>query len=260
MEKVWLYTNTSKPLALQLSKLVEEKLKALGYVITSTEPDIVIGFGGDGTLIDFLRSSKYTTGVKYIGVNCGTLGFLQDFDIQSVDDFVTNIPSYSKQKLDFISASICTDSGILNFDALNEFYICTSNDSTLRMNISAMNEFLENYVGTGMIFSSATGSTARNISSIGTILFPTMEIFQMTPCEATFNSALRCLPKSICFPKEAKVCLVPNGNNNIKVIADGRKIFDGVLNKIIISYSKNYITKLTYQNNSFISKIREKLI
>ncbi len=257
---VQLYVNGSKNNAIIISENIRKALILNGYSISDDNPDIVIGFGGDGTLLNFLSDKNYSTTSNYIGVNCGTLGFMQDFDVLDVNDFVKNIPNYIEQKLYFISLRVITDNDILSFKALNEFYLLNNMDKSFRVHIKVNDEFLEDYVGTGMLFSTPTGSTARNLSSIGSIISPGIEAIQMTPSEAIVNSKMRCLPKSICFPRDTTISLTPLNQDEIKILADGKNLFEGTFKKIDISYSNNFIVKLTDLNNNFISKIRKKLI
>ncbi len=260
MKKIRLYVNSSKPEAIKLSSVIMDKLTNAGYVITDNQPDIVIGFGGDGTLLEFLKSQNYVTSAKYIGIQCGTLGFLQDFKVEDTDDFVNNIPTYIEQQLNFISIEITCGSSSSTFYALNEFYISNSEDKTLRLKVCIEDELLENYVGSGLLFCSPTGSTARNLSASGSIMLPNIPAFQMTPSEATSNRELRCLGKSIIIPRELSVTLTPNNSDAIKISSDARKIFDGTVDKIKVMYSQTGITKLNSFQNSFIAKIREKII
>ena len=130
----------------------------------------------------------------------------------------------------------------------------------VKTNVKVADEFLENFAGTGLIFCSPTGSTAHNISSIGSVMFPGVEAMQMTPSEAIVNRRLRCLPKSICVPKGISVTLTSINNDKIKIIADGKKIYDGEYIKIRIRYSNSYMIKLTDRKNSFVQTIKEKLI
>lgn len=264
---IMLYTNTTKEKARLLSKKIEEQASKLNYTIINPnanenvriEPEIVIGLGGDGTLLNFLQKINYNTNAKYIGVNCGTLGFLQDFEIDDVEAFIKGIPSYIEQKLNFVSLNI--NGKKVSFNALNEFNIQNENDKAFRTSVYVDDKFLEDFVGTGIIFSTPTGSTARNISSVGSIMYPDIEAFQMTPREAIVNSKMHCLAKSICIPKNFKVSLYPINNDRIKIYSDGVCIYTGFYERIDIGYYSNqYITKLTDRKNSFIKKVREKLV
>lgn len=260
MKNVELYVNQIKDDAIFIAKKIEKALLDNGYNITESEPNLVIGFGGDGTLIHWLRSTNYNTNSKYIGVNCGTLGFLQDFDITNPEVFVKNIPNYIEEKLNFVSLTLCTGNEVINYQALNEFNIKNNDDNSFIAKVMIENVFLENLRGTGFIFSTPTGSTAHNISSIGSIIYPGIEAIMMTPREAIVNSKIRCLPKSICIPKGIEITLFPVNDDDIKILSDGRKIYTGKYERISISYSNKYMTKLTNKSNNFVSKIREKLI
>ncbi|MDD3304354.1 MAG: NAD(+)/NADH kinase [Clostridia bacterium] len=263
VKKVQLYVNLTKKRALTLSEAVRHQLVSFGYDIIENgddEPDFVIGFGGDGTLLKWLNTKNYNTSAKYIGVNCGTLGFMQEFSIIDIEKFVADIPQYVEQKLNFVSLELIAKNKKSRYYALNEFNILNSEDKSFRANIEVGNEFLQKYVGTGMIFSTSTGSTAHNISSIGSIMFPNIEAIQMTPSEAIINGKLRCLSKSIVIPKKLVISLRPMVKDKIKLIADGQRIYEGTYETIRVSYSPSYVTILTDPQHTFIRKIREKLI
>lgn len=263
IKNVELYANTSKEKALLLSSNLRDYLITSGYTLSydkNIQPDLVIGLGGDGTLLHWLNNNNYNTNAKYIGVNCGTLGFLQDFEVTDIKEFVDNIPNYIEKHLYFIKLEVTQDNNKYSFLALNEFNILTDNCKALRTQVKINNEALENFVGTGLIFSSPTGSTAHNLSSVGFIICPGIEAIQMTPSETIINSKLRSLSKSICFPKDYNINLEPITSDEIKIIADGNVVFVGNYSQISISYSDKYIAKLIDTKNNFIKTIREKLI
>lgn len=260
IKTVKLFVNNSKDKAYSISEIVKSELLNAGYKITDTNPDLVIGFGGDGTLLRWLNTENYHTTSKYIGVNCGTLGFMQEFEIEDAKLFVQNIPNYTQQKIPFITIEVISSNNKVKFSAVNDFNVLNGDDKSLRMNVHVGNEFLETFAGTGLIFSSPTGSTAHNISSIGSIVYPTMEVIQITPQEAIVNSKIRCLPKSICIPKGINISLTPVNDDKIKIIADGIKVYHDIFEEINIYYSNEYMVKLTDNKSNFIQKVREKLI
>ena len=83
---------------------------------------------------------------------------------------------------------------------------------------------------------------------------------QITPWEAIVNNKMYSLAKSICIPKNLQVTLYPLSQDMIKIYSDGRCVYTGFYSKININYSYDYIIKLTDTKNSFIKKVREKLI
>jgi len=261
-KNVHLYVNYTKPEALSLACDVQDALIAQGYntKCSAETADIAIGFGGDGTLLRFLRENDYNVRAKYIGINCGTLGFLQNFNIENINEFIEGIPRYSTQIFRLIEIKIAYEDKYHIFKALNEFIIQDENDKTFRTNIHINDEFLENYVGTGMIFSSPTGSTALNYSAGGAIVHPNIETIQMTPREAMANRKMHCLSKSICIPNGFTITLTPNSTENIKIYSDTERVYVGKYDKIQLRFSTDYLCKLSNNEDNFIKTIREKLI
>lgn len=260
MKKVQLYINQLNDNAKFLAKLISEELAINGYEIVEENADIVIGFGGDGTLLHFLRTNNYQIQSQYIGVNCGTLGFLQDFNVEEVHSFVKNIPYYVKQRLNFVVVEVNIDDEKNVYKALNEFTIQNAQNKSFRAKVCIGEEFLENFVGTGIIFSTPTGSTALNLSAGGTILHPEIEAIQITPREAISNSKMHCLSKSVCIPNGWDIILNPNTKDRIKIYSDGEMVYYGIYDSIKVYYSNEGMFKLKDKKDSFIQTIREKLI
>lgn len=260
-KNIELYVNCSKEKALESASIVKENFLSSGFNIvndTNVTPDVVIGFGGDGTLLRWLKENKFNTTSKYIGINCGTLGFLQDVSLNEILNFHKTQNNFKEEKLFFIDIEIIENEKTFKFHALNEFNIET--EGCFRTKVEVDGYFLENFTGTAILFASPTGSTARNLSAGGCILVPELEVFQMTPREATVNSKMRSLQKSICFTKNQIVSLYPNDKKQITIKADGYTVFKGNYSKINISYSNKYLARLTDSKYNFITKVREKLI
>lgn len=261
MKKVRLYVNDTKCEALVNKNKICEALKYYGYEEVESNEDIVIGLGGDGTLFRFLKDANYDVAAKYIGVNCGTLGFLQDFDVTDEYDFVSNIPNYISQKLCFAELKITIDEKTKMFYALNEFSLHHTKYKSFKTSVYVENEKLEDFVGTGIVFSTPTGSTALNLSAGGCILHQSLEVIQMTPREAITNSKMHSLSKSICIPKGMDFSLKPiSTEDEISIDSDGENIYSGKYNSIRISFSDKGIYLLKSSNVNFIKTIREKLI
>lgn len=258
--KIQLYVNNTKPEAIKLANELKKALISSKYEIVESNADIVIGFGGDGTLLHFLKENHYSVQAKYIGINCGTLGFLQNFNLKNVQEFVNSLPFLVEQRLKLIQLQLRYGRRLISFRALNEFIIQDGNDKTFRTKLSINDELLENFVGTGLIFSTPTGSTALNLSAGGCVVHPSIEAIQITPREAIANSKMHCLSKSICIPKGYNITLYPNSSETIKIYCDGEKIYSDKYDEINIYYSDYYLTKLTSKKDTFIKTIREKLI
>ena len=263
IKKVELYVNTTKDIAFKTASQLEKRLINYGYTITNKNPDLVIGFGGDGTLLNWLIENSYNVKSRYIGINCGSLGFMQDFNvdnISSIDTFIQNIPTYIEEKLNFIKITIITNTNAISYHALNEISIWSKNHKRVETGIYIAGEHLENFAGSGLLFSTPTGSTAQNLSQGGSILFPSFEGIEFTPCGISANNLVRNLRNSICIPKGLDITLEPLNGEEMTIIADNKEVFSGLYDKIIISISDKYMIKLEDKSYSFVAKIRDKLI
>lgn len=258
-KNIQLYVNCTKPEAKILAEQIKQELVKAKYQVVQKDADIVIGFGGDGTLLHFLKENNYNTNAEYIGVNCGTLGFLQDFKVENIKEFVQNIPSYSKKKLRFVAMEVAIGGSKETYMALNEITIQDSELKTFKTIVN-VEDYLEDFVGTGLIFSTPTGSTAHALSAGGCIIHPDIGALQMTPREAITNSKMHCLAKSICIPAGIDITLKPKNSERIKIYSDGTCIYEGCYDEIKVYYAKEGLVKLTDKTSSFISTVREKLI
>ena len=259
-ERVLLYVNSSKEKALKVSEKVRKRLKTDGYNIVEENPEIVIGFGGDGTLIRLLNDTGHNLNAKYIGINCGTLGFMQDFLFDEEIKFSDQLKEAEEKNAKFLSLRLYRGNDVYTFYCLNEFFILNDNEKALRTEVYVEDEYLESFAGTGLIFSTQIGSTARNLSAGGNIIYPGVECICMTPSEPIINSKMRSLSKSVCLPSNITINVIPSANHKIKIISDGINICSSICDRIEITYSDKHIVRLVRKNDSFTKKISENFI
>src|SRR5574344_927884 len=175
-----LWINPTKQSAVSLGETLKNAIIKKNHTVITDQnncnilSDIIIGLGGDGTLLTMLRQKNYNTYAKYIGINCGTLGFLQDMQINNIYNFIDNIPTFKTEQLFFLKVEVKNNSEsiFLKNYALNEFLITAPNHKCLNANLYLEGSFLESFSGTGIITCTPTGSTGLNLSAGGSILFP----------------------------------------------------------------------------------------
>jgi NAD+ kinase len=144
---------------------------------------LVISLGGDGTLLSAARA--VSNGAEILGVNLGTLGFLTGISKRQVRSLA----------LDAVAGKFDRDVRRLLEIAVEEkgvparrFHVL--NDAVLnRGALSRIARFTLRFDGRpfssmradGLIISSATGSTAYNLSAGGPLLHPHVQGFIVTP-------------------------------------------------------------------------------
>jgi NAD+ kinase len=153
------------------------------------EADIVLSFGGDGTL---LRSATAVApfAKPILGVNLGPgLGYMTDLTHDHLHDRLDDIlnGNYAVEERMMIKASVDGDARV--FRALNDFVVGQTEVSRTQ----AFELFIDGlpastYRADGLIVASPTGSTAYSLSAGGPILEPTLQALIVTPiCPHTLS-------------------------------------------------------------------------
>ena len=147
------------------------------------DTDLIITFGGDGTLLSVARHAP--DGVPIIGVNMGTLGFLTEIRVEEFEDVLEKVldGSYEAEARVTFDVSVSRQGReqkryrVLNDAVLNKSALARMID----MRITVNGKFLSTFRADGLIVSTPTGSTAYNLSAGGPIIYPTMEAVVITP-------------------------------------------------------------------------------
>ncbi len=176
--------------------------------------------GGDGTLLGAAPAAA-ATGVPLIGVNRGSLGFLTPF-----------APEEAREQLSALLAGdytvverallACRAGAAEPVAALNDILIKDASNSRLvRLEVTADDELVTDYLCDGLVFSTPTGSTAYNLSAGGPLIHPSAEVLAMTPiCPHTLSN------RSIIFRAGTRLRVSNQSDSpaGLVVAADGRAL------------------------------------
>jgi len=171
--------------------------------------DLVLSVGGDGTFLETVLKVK-DLGIPIAGVNTGRMGFLANI---SADEIGNSIDMLCKSEYELIERSLLQIShptGIFegnNSSALNEITIQKADLSMITISVYVDETHLNTYWADGLIVSTATGSTAYNLSVGGPILSPDDESIIISPI-APHNLTIR--------------PIVLSGTGMIRMIIEGR--------------------------------------
>ncbi len=144
--------------------------------------------GGDGTLLGVVREAARGQ-VPIIGVNRGSLGFLTTFSEEEARLGFDELLNGSF-RVDYRAMLECSVAGGPPGLALNDVLIKDVLLTRLvHLEVFADGELVTDYVCDGLIFSTATGSTAYNLSAGGPIIHPEANVIAMTPiCPHTLTN------------------------------------------------------------------------
>lgn len=142
---------------------------------------LVVAIGGDGTVI---QASKLAIQLKapVIGFNLGKVGFLSDFDPKNVYQSMSaaSLGELKRDQRGTLAAGV--DDNLIG-TCLNDIVIsCAQSDTSFSYDLLVNGAFAGTHVANGVIFSTATGSTAYALAVGGAIIMPELsDIMQVVP-------------------------------------------------------------------------------
>src|SRR5580698_519228 len=259
-------TNADKPGAVELARVLVSSARAKGVRLKQTTRfpiprgylqgcDACCVIGGDGTLLGVVREAAEHD-VPIIGINRGSLGFLTTF---SPDEARAEFDSLLKGKfrVDYRTMLSCSvGRGAPNL-ALNDVLIKNElNTSLVHLEVFADGELVTDYLCDGLIFSTATGSTAYNLSAGGPIIHPAANVIAMTPiCPHTLTN------RSIIF-RDSVELRVHNRTVGTRVLVgiDGHTELKATTDQAInITIAKERLALVQRKDYSHFAVVRTKL-
>ena len=126
INKVKLFANDNE-YSKSIEKELKEKLTSRNYTICDDEKeiDLAIAIGGDGSFLRMIKACDFSDKISYIGVNTGTLGFVQEIYPDKIDTFLNNLDKnrFKTENISVQETKITTKEESLHFYSLNEIVI-----------------------------------------------------------------------------------------------------------------------------------------
>jgi NAD+ kinase len=222
------------------------------------EADVLIVFGGDGTMLWVARLAKDHQ-CPILGVNLGSLGFMTE---TTVDRLYLNLNallegSYGVEERCMLQAEVLKGSGAVEVHhALNDVVI---NKAALARVISVDayfdESFIANFVADGVIVATPTGSTAYSLSAGGPIVHPSLESILITPiCPHTLTN------RPLIIPPSHKIRFVLRSGEDVMLTIDGQV---GVTfeegDEVVCTRSPFRVQLVRPGGRSFFHVLREKM-
>lgn len=225
---------------------------------------LLVCLGGDGTMLDTLELVS-DSGIAVLGINFGRLGFLNAMNANSIKTmlkpgFMERFRRESRLVLevrdfDFSGAMPAEMPAEFPY-ALNEVAVFKGDaHSLLLLDVFVDGSYMNTYYGDGVIFSTATGSTAYSLSCGGPILIPSADNILITPV-ASHTLTVR----PLVLEGYQEIVVKTRGNADCKVSLDA-KVFElqGPLSFKIHKAGFKFTTIFPTERN-FFDAIREKLM
>ena len=217
--------------------------------------DLIIVFGGDGTLLNSAR--KYLDyEIPILGINMGKVGFLTDIKVDNFEKSLSDIldGNYLIEERNLVSAKF----NETHLFGLNEVVIHSGSYAQLmRYQLSVNDKIVYEQRSDGLIVATPTGSTAYALSAGGPIIHPSLDVWTILPM---LPQSLSSRPFIISSEEKVIINLFDGPNEQAKICVDGQNDIDLPFNvEISISKMKKTLKLVHPKDNDFFEACREKL-
>jgi len=247
--------HTSNVYIEETSEYNNSSLVSLKYNDFVSKIDLIIVFGGDGTLLRATRN-YLEHNIPILGINMGTVGFLTDIKIEDFESVIKDVLvgncEIEERNL------VCASFGNNSVYGLNEIVIHSGAYTQLmRYRLSLNEKIVYEQRSDGLIIATPTGSTAYALSAGGPIIHPGLDVWTILPM---LPQSISSRPFVISSSQIAKVNLLNGPLNEAKICADGQDdISVPYIKDITISKMKETLRLVHPKNNDFFEACREKL-
>lgn len=261
--KIKLFESSSEDSSF-IKDIVSSLLIESGFYITeSNKFDIGIAIGGDGTFLHMVMETDFNPSALFIGINNGTLGFLQEIKPNEIKKFIKNLAKkkYKIEELSYEEILVTHDGKKDKYKSLNEVVVRERDLKTAYFDVLIDNELLENFVGDGVMISTPTGSTSYNLSGGGAIIYNGIHALEITPLAPINNYVYRTLTNSIIIPDFKTINIIPvKRTKSVNLFIDGRLYTYSSLDKIEMNLAKDKIKVIRMNEYDYTKIINNKFL
>lgn len=227
-----------------------------------TSADLILVFGGDGTLLKTMRKVKSEDGL-ILSINLGNLGFLTEAKIEEFADVFQKINQgkYDLDKRKLLTLHIMRDGKrILENQVVNEAVVHQGGKARLiNLHIDVSGQSVCSLKADGLIISTATGSTGHSLSAGGPIIHPHINAILINPIAPISLSN-----RPIAVPSDRCVEVTIDRNREyaekVGLTIDGQESYQlEYQDKIYIKESAHEINLIRMLDANYYQSLRDKL-
>lgn len=221
--------------------------------------DILIALGGDGTILRTARKI-YEFNTPILGVNIGHLGFLASVELAELSEAIGKLKAKEFRVAErmMIKVTIPDKDKDNAHVALNDIVITKGTFSRMiTFDLYIDDSFYIRYKADGIIISTPTGSTAYSLSAGGPIIYPTLNLINLTPICPNSNGV-----KTMILDDHNKITLKINSNgDNVFLSCDGElELETSKYNEMIIEAEKEKCKLIEFNDYDYFKILRKKII
>lgn len=236
---------------------LHQELKKQGLVLDTQNPELIICVGGDGTLLKaFHEWIENIDRVAFVGIHSGTLGFSTDYTIDQLDQFIHDIstkePLIEEKRI--LEAECRSLTKQFTIHALNEIRV-ENIVKTQEMDVFINDELFETFRGNGMCVSGQYGSTAYNRSIGGAVIYPGLDLLQITEISGIHHRHARSLDSPLILAPETEIRLSHSDFDHALLCYDHLHLHLDEINEISISSYKKTMRFARFNKIAHIERL-----
>jgi len=222
------------------------------------EADLLLVFGGDGTMLHVARDIAGCN-TPMLGINIGSLGFLTAVPSSELARALNHVwnGNFKYESRALIEVCGRCNGKMVDETALNDIVISRGAVSRLiGLDVSMNGELVTHYRCDGLIVSSPTGSTAYSLAAGGPAIFPTADVFALTPiCPHALSN------RSLILPLASAIRIKATNPAPATILSvDGQIVAElDAGDEVTIRRSKRAIRLMHLADSSFLETLRRKL-
>ena len=222
------------------------------------EADLLLVFGGDGTMLHVAREIAGST-TPMLGINIGGLGFLTAVPSDGLARALNHVwkGEFQYESRALLEAGGTCHGRVIRENALNDIVVSRGVVPRLiGLDVSMNGEWVTRYRCDGLIVSSPTGSTAYSLAAGGAVIFPTADVFALVPiCPHAMANRPLILPLSSTIAIKA---ISPAPATILS--ADGQLVGElDAGDAVTIRRSRRTVRLMHLADSSFLEALRRKL-
>jgi NAD+ kinase len=221
------------------------------------QSDIIIAFGGDGTILSTARMVGRAQ-VPIVGINLGKLGFLAELSLAEMDAFIRDILNNQHAVEERTVIKVAVEGSDEEMTALNDIVVDKSSSSrSIQLAAFVDNDYLIGYTGDGIIVATPTGTTGYALAAGGPIVVPTTPVLTIQPISPHTLTA-----RSTIVPDESIIRIsIDTEAAEVRVTADGQQERIVKSPVTVIVQKADYTIKLVKpKDRSYYDVLRAKLM
>ncbi len=225
---------------------------------SSASLDVLIVLGGDGTLLSAARKLARFK-VPVLGINIGHLGFLTECECENSLAAIKSLfnGEYRVEERTMLNCSYEENGIIKKFNALNEVVLSKGTlVKIIKYDVYIDNDFYVTFVSDGVIVSTATGSTAYNLSCGGPLIYPVLDLVSLSPiCPHSMNMRTMVLDSRVKIDIDLR-----KNDENVFLTLDGQEWMElNKVKKVSIQGAEDKCRLIRLDGNNYFEVLRKKI-